>query len=119
MASNCPTPFDQFQQHQEDFLEEIYKVPSPNTFFNDLIPRADYKHGAGLTRSVFTIGRSLPTSNTPDFEAIALGEGESYTGSCTTTYNEVLTGFYKRDYSPEKFGWKSAVICSDDLIYSW
>lgn len=115
----CPTPFDEFVQHSEDFLEELYKNPSPNTFFNDLIPRADYKHGAGLTRSVFTIGRSLPTSNTPDFELVALSDGETYTGSCATDYNEVLTGFYKRDYSPEKFGWKGPVICSDDLIYSW
>lgn len=115
----CPLPFDQFQQHQEDFLEEIYREPSPNTFFNDLIPRADYKHGAGLTRSVFTLGRSLPTSNNPDFEPVALTDGDTYTGACGTTYNEVLTGFYKRDYSPEKFGWKGPVICSDDLIYSW
>lgn len=108
-----------FQQHTEDFLDDVYRTPSPNTFFNDLIPRAEYKHGAGLLRSVFTIGTSLPTSNTPDFEVVALTEGETYTGSCSTTYNEVLTGFYKKDYRPEKFGWKGPVICSDDLIYSW
>lgn len=115
----CPAVFDQFAQHTESFLEEIYATPSPNTFFQDLIPRADYKHGAGLTRSVFTTGRSLPTSNNPDFERVALTDGEEYVGSCGTTYNLVHNGFYKRDYSPEKFGWKSDVICSDDLIYSW
>lgn len=115
----CENPFDIFQQHQEDFLEEVYKVPSPNTFFPDLIPRADYKHGAGLTRSVFTMGTSLPTSNNPDFESVAFEEGETHTGTCATTYNQVEVGYYKRDYSPEKFGWKGPVICSDDLIYSW
>lgn len=115
----CPVPFDGFVQHSEDFLDSVYREPSPNTFFNDLIPRSEYLHGAGLTRSVFTTGRSLPTSNTPDFEAVQLTEGETYTGACGTTYNEVLVGFYKRDYSPEKFGWKGPVICSDDLIYSW
>lgn len=94
-------------------------MPSPNTYFNDLIPRAEFKHGAGLTRSVFTTGRSLPTSNTPTFVRAALTDGENYTGSCTTTYNVVPNGFFKRDYSPEKFGWKGEVICSDDLIYSW
>ena len=117
--ANCVSPFDIFQQHSEDFLETVYKTPSPNTFFNDLIPREDYKHGAGLTRSVFTLGRSLPTGNTPDFEAVSLADGETYTGACSTTYNAVDVGFFKRDYSPEKFGWKGPVICSDDLIYSW
>lgn len=108
-----------FQQHTEDFLEDVYRTPTPNAWFNDLIPKAEYKHGAGLLRSVFTTGNSLPTSNTPDFEVVELTDGETYTGSCATTYNEVLTGFYKKDYRPEKFGWKGPVICSDDLIYSW
>lgn len=108
-----------FKQHSEDFLEELYKQTSPLSLFYNLIPRADYKHGAGLTRSVFTIGRSLPTTNTPEFEAISLTDGETYTGSCNTTYNEVPVGFFEKTYSPEKFGWKGETICSDDLIYSW
>lgn len=115
----CPAVFDQFAQHTESFLDEIYATPSPNTFFNDLIPKAEYAHGQGLTRSVFTSGRSLPTDNNPAFERVALTDGSNYTGSCGTTYNLVHNGFFKRDYSPEKFGWKSDVICADDLIYSW
>lgn len=115
----CPNPFDQFQQYTENFLEEVYATPSPNTFFNDLIPRSDYKQGVGLTRSVFTTGRSLPTTNTPDFDRVTFNDGETYIGTCGTTYNLVENGFFKRDYSPEKFGWKSDIICSDDLIYSW
>lgn len=108
-----------FQQHAEDFLEDLYKQTSPLSVFYNLIPRDEYKQGVGLTRSVFTIGRSLPTTNTPEFERIALADGETYTGACGTTYNEVPVGFYKRDYSPEKFGWKGETICSDDLIFSW
>src|SRR5690349_16464346 len=108
-----------FKQHSEDFLDELYKQTSPLSLFYNLIPRSDYKHGAGLTRSVFTIGRSLPTTNTPEFEAITLTDGETYVGSCGTTYNEVPVGFFEKTYSPEKFGWKGETICSDDLIYSW
>jgi hypothetical protein len=116
---SCPNPFDEFVQRSEDFLDELYKQTSPLSRFYNLIPRADYKHGAGLTRSVFTIGRSLPTTNTPEFEPVTLTDGETYTGSCGVTYNEVPVGFFEKQYSPEKFGWKGEVICSDDLIYSW
>lgn len=115
----CENPFDMFKMHSEDFLADLYKQTSPMSVFYNLIPRSDYKHGAGLVRSVFTIGRSLPTTNTPEFERIALTDGETYTGSCTTTYNTVPVGFFEKTYSPEKFGWKGEPICSDDLIYSW
>jgi hypothetical protein len=70
-------------------------------------------------RTVFTTGRALPTTNTPEFERVALTDGENFTGSCATDYEAVEPGFYSRDYAPEKFGWKGPVICSDDLIYSW
>lgn len=113
------SPFDIFQTYTENFLEDIYNQTSPMSLFYNLIPRADYKHGIGLNRTVFTIGRSLPTTNTPDFERITLSDGEEYTGSCNTTYNDVPVGFFAKNYSPEKFGWKGDIICSDDLIYSW
>ncbi len=115
----CLTPLDLFVEHQEDFLDEVYKSPSPNTFFNDLIPKASYKHGAGLTRSVFTGGRSLPTTNTPEFTRVTEHDGENYVGACGDTFTTVPNGFYKRDYSPEKFGWRGEVICARDLVYKW
>jgi hypothetical protein len=115
----CSAPFDQFAMHNEDFVDMILKTPSPNTFFNDLIPKADYPHGIGIERTIFTAGRSLPTSNTPDFERVTLTDGDTYVGSCLTDYNLVHNGMFAKTYVPEKFGWKSDVICSDDLIYSW
>lgn len=115
----CETPFDAFKQHAESFLDDLYKETSPLAVMYNLINRKDYPQGEGLTRSTFTIGRSLPTTDTPEFEAIALTDGETYTGACNTVYNEVPVGFTERTYSPEKFGWKGVTICSDDLIYSW
>lgn len=115
----CPSSFDQFQQRTEDFVEELYGIPSPPTFFDKLVPQLEYPHGVGLTRTTFTAGRSLPTLNTPDFDVVQMSDGESFTGACDTTFNLVQNGFYSRDYRPEKFGWKSDVICEADLRYSW
>ena len=72
-----------------------------------------------MVRSTFTIGRSEPTTDEPAFSAIALSSGDTYTGSCGTTYNNVPVGFNEATYAPEQFGWKGPVICQDDLIYNY
>lgn len=105
--------------HNEDFVDMILRTPSPNTFFNDLIKTDTYPHGIGIERTIFTAGRSMPTSNNPDFERVTMTDGDEYIGSCLTEYNLVHNGMYAKTYVPEKFGWKSDVICSDDLIYDY
>ena len=87
--------------------------------FYNLIPRAPYPQEEGLNRSVFTIGRSLPDTDEPDFEPISMSTNGVYTGSCGVEYNEIKTGYNQLAFRPERFGWKSEEICSDDLIWSW
>ena len=115
----CPASFDQFVQHNESFVEELYGIPSPPTFFDKLIPQATYPHGEGFVRTTYTAGRSLPTTNTPDFQVVTTRDGENFIGACEMEYNLVSNGFYSRNYRPENFGWKSDVICETDLRYSW
>ena len=95
----CENGLDIFVQHQEDFLDQVYATPTPNCFFNELIPRDSFKHGVGFTRTVFTSGMSLPTNNTPAFVAIDGLDSEG-DGLCQTTYNEVEVGFFDRTYHP-------------------
>lgn len=85
----------------------------------NLITRTDYPQGEGFTRSTFTLARSLPTNDEPEFEVIEASDNTAPGGLCATTYNEVPVGFQERTYRPEKFGWKGPVICSDQLIYAW
>jgi hypothetical protein len=113
----CLSPFDAFRQHVESFVEDIYKLSAPQRVLYDLIPRTDYPHGEGLTRNVFTIARSLPTTDTPEFETVAISD-ETPGGACATAYNAVEVGYTEKTYVPEKFGWKGITICSDDLIFS-
>lgn len=115
----CDTPFDAFRQATEDLPDEIYRRASYRGVWLNLITRDVYPKNVGLTRSTFELGRSEPASDEPEFELIALSDGEDYTGSCNTTFNAVTVGFNERTYSPEQFGLKGPVICQDDLIYSY
>lgn len=118
-AAACSAPFDVLKNLTESFLTEMYHVATQMGVFYNLIPRTQYPHEQGLTRSVFTIGRSMPTTDEPEFEPVTQTTDDVYTGSCGTVYNQVPVGFDQRNYSPEKFGWKGPIICSDDLIYAW
>lgn len=115
----CVAPLDALKQHTESFVNELRYEASPKLLFYNLIERGEYPQEQGLTLSTFTIGRSLPTTDEPDFDPITLTSGETYTGACNTTYNEVSVGFFEKTFGPEKFGWKGPVVCQDDLIFSW
>jgi len=115
----CPTPFEALRKHTESFVEELRFKAAPKLILYNMIEKGEYPQEQGLTLSTFTIGRSLPTTDEPAFEAITLGSGQTYTGSCGTTYNDVPVGFYERTFGPERFGWKGVTICQDDLIYQW
>jgi hypothetical protein len=115
----CVTPFEALKMHTESFVEELRYKASPKLLLYNMIEKGEFPQEQGLTLSTFTIGRSLPTTDEPSFEAITLGTGVSYTGACGTTYNEVPVGFYERTFGPERFGWKGIPICQDDLIFQW
>lgn len=115
----CSAEFNVLVQRTESFVDELYKRTSPLSTFYNLIPRAPYPQEEGLNRSVFTIGRSLPDTDEPEFEPISMSTNGVFTGSCGVTYNEVKTGYNQLAFRPERFGWKSEEICSDDLIWSW
>lgn len=118
MASSCPAVFDQFRQHVEDFVQDLYGLTSPLMTFYNLIPRADYPKGIGLSRSVFTIGRSLPTTDEPEFETVATVNADTQpNGACSMTFNDVETGYFERTFVPEKFAWQGPVLCANDLVF--
>lgn len=116
----CATPFDALRLAVEYLGPTLYKKANPDSrLWMEIIPREDAPQGIGLEQSVFTIGRSLPTTDEPDFDPIALTSGEDYTGSCGTTWNTLQNGFNETTFAPEQFGMQSEVICQDDLIYTF
>lgn len=115
----CPTPFDAFRLATEYLPDELYLRASFKDIWLNLIRRGEYKRGAGLELSTFTIGRSEPTSDQETWSLIELTSGEDYTGSCGTTYTECQVGFDEVVYHPEQFGLTGPVICQDDLIYNF
>jgi hypothetical protein len=114
----CATPFDAFRLATEHLTDDIYRKASYRSIWLNLIPREEFPSGVGLTQSIFTLGRSEPTDDLPDFSAIALSTNGTYTGSCGDTYTDVPVGFNESTFSPEQFAWKGPVICQDDLIYN-
>jgi len=116
---SCSVPFDAFRQATESLPDEIYYRASYRGIWINLIQREEFRSGTGLTQSVFTLGRSEPTSDEPEFQIIALTDGENYTGSCGVDYQDVPVGFNEATYVPERFGWRGPTICQDDLIFSW
>lgn len=115
----CENPFDAFRLATESLPKDIYVRASYRSIFMNLVPRGTFPTGAGLVRSTFTIGRSEPTTDEPTFVPVTVTSGQTYTGSCNTTYNDVPVGFQENTYGPEKFGWRGPIICQDDLMINY
>jgi len=114
----CATPFDAFRLATESLPNEVYKKAAYRSVWLNLIPREEYPMGTGLVQSVFTIGRSMPTTDEPAFTAITTKTGQTFTGTCGDTYEAVPVGFNESTYGPEQFAWRGPEVCQDDLIYN-
>lgn len=115
----CDTPFDAFRMATESLGDDIYFRASFRDIAINLIPRTEFPRNIGLVQSTFTLARSEPTTDLPEFDPIETSDIAQASGLCATTYADVPVGFTERTYTPEKFGWKGPVICSDDLIYNF
>lgn len=115
----CPAPFDAFRLATESLPDIAYVQGTFRDIWMNLIIRGEWPQSAGLVRSVFNIGRSEPTTDEPDFDPIVLSDGDTYTGSCGTVYNEINYGYNETTYGPERFGWKGPPVCQDDLIFNY
>lgn len=115
----CDTPFDAFRMATEALGDDIYHQASFRDIAINLIPREEFPRGIGLVQSTFTIHRSEPSDDLPDFDPITVSDMNQAAGMCATTYQDVKVGFTEKTFTPEKFGWKGPVICSDHLIYNF
>lgn len=115
----CVTPFDVLRMRVEDLGPQLYLRASYKDPWLNLIPRDVYPEGAGLVRSAFTIGRSEPATDEETWNAITTLSGNSFIGSCGTTYNQTQVGYLETTYAPEGFGLVGPLICQDDLTLHW
>jgi len=113
----CNTPFDAFRIATEHLTDEIYHRAIQKSVWLNLIQREAFPIGVGVVQSVFTQGRSFPTTDEPAFQQITLA-GATFTPKCTVTYKDVPVGFDEDTFYPELFGWKGPEVCQDDLIYN-
>jgi hypothetical protein len=103
----------------EDLGPTLYVRASWKDPWLNLVNREAWPVGAGLVRSAFTVGRSEPATDEETWSAIAVSNGESYTGSCSTTYNQTYVGYKENTYKPSGFGLVGPLICQDDLTLHW
>lgn len=115
----CVDPFNVLRMRTEDLGPTLYTRASWMDVWMNVIQRGEYPVGAGLVRSVFTIGRSEPTTDEETWSPITTSSGSTYVGSCNTTYNQVDVGFLENTYKPEVFGLVGPLICQDDLTLNW
>lgn len=115
----CPTTLNAFRIATESLSEDVYLLASYKSIFLNLIPRGTFPRGQGVVRSVFTIGRSEPTTDYPAFTAVQTAAENTYTAVCNVTYNDVPVGFNEGTYGPEVFGWKGPVLCEDRMMFDF
>lgn len=104
------------KRHTESFVNELRFEASPLPSFYNMIPRGEFPDGQGTVLSTFLIGRSLPTTDLPEFSPVTTSLTAD---NCATTWNDVPVGFSEKTFRPEAFGWQGPVICQDNLIYDW
>lgn len=107
-------PFDALRVATESLPNEVYVQASFRDIWTNLIPREEYPMGTGFVQSVFTIGRSEPTDDEPEFQRITIDTENP----CETDYEDVPVGFNEGTYGPEQFGWRGPEICKDSLIFA-
>lgn len=112
----CLSPFDALKRHTESFIDQLRFESSPLPSFYNLIERGEFPEGQGTVLSTFLIGRSLPTTDLPEFAPITTNTDAD---NCATDWNDVPVGFYEKTFRPEVFGWQGPVICQDNLIFDW
>lgn len=115
----CQNPFDVLRLRVEDLGPTLYTRASWRDPWLNLIRRDEWPMGAGLVRSAFTIGRSEPSTDEETWVPIATTSGNSYVGSCSTTYNQTYVGYKENTYKPEGFGLVGPLVCQDDLTIYW
>lgn len=109
--------FKLFQTPQESFSEHIYRRASYDSPWLNVVPRAEFKEGSGLTQTTFRIGNTEPVSVDEDWPAVTLSTSGGTTAPCATVYTSVRPGYTIQTYAPEQFGLLGPILCKDDPIY--
>lgn len=113
----CPSVTDLLRAKTEDLGEKLYQRASYKSAILGVVPRSEYPQGAGYVRSVFTVGRSEPTSDEETWVAIAAVNADN--GPCALTYNTVTAGHKENTYKPASFGLKGPVKCINEIEMNW
>lgn len=113
----CNDAFDAFRQATEFLDEDLLRRAYYKSVWLNVIRRGEYMRGSGLNLRVFTLERSVPTSDNETWPKVAFASGDA--SSCGTTWNDVNYGHTERSYAPEQFGLRGPILCKDDLIYDW
>lgn len=117
--AGCANPFDALRLRVEDLGPTLYTRGAYKDPWLNLVRREEWPVGAGLSRSAFSINRSLPESDEETWQTITVTTGQTYTGSCGVTYNSTYVGYKEVLYAPEKFGLVGPLVCQDDLTLFW
>lgn len=125
------TPFDSLRVATEHLGEELYRIPSPTTFFYNYIDRGTFVKNSGVTHTTFKAARVEPTSTSDGWSAITLngtagvspydGSGSLLDGSsgmCDNTFSSVDVGFDELTFSPRKLKLQGPVICRESLTFT-
>ena len=115
----CDSILDAFRIPTESLSQDVYLLASWKNPMLNAVPRGTFPRGQGVVRSVFTVGRSEPTTDYPAFTAVEVADGNTYDAVCSVTYNDVPVGFNEGTYGPEVIGWKGPVLCEDRFMFDF
>lgn len=116
----CGTVYDAFRVATEHLGDEIYRRASFSSIWSNLIPRGEFPKHVGLTKSVFEMGNSYPTTDERTWDTYATsgtGADTSITNACAYNFEDYTVGFEELTYSPTHFQMRGPLLCKDSLNF--
>jgi len=113
----CDNIYDAFKVATEHLGDELYRRASFSSIWSNLIPRGEFPKHVGLTKSVFEMGNSYPTTDERTWDSYTLANG-SNAGACAYNFQDYTVGYDELTYSPTHFQMRGPLLCKDEMNFS-
>jgi hypothetical protein len=109
-----------FATATENLDEDILRSPRLGRakFWWNAIPHGTFIKNKGVVNTTFNMKPSEPIDDNSLWTPITLdGDSGQPTPSCSTDYEEIQVGFYRRTYGPKRRDFLGPVLCKRDFTF--
>ena len=113
----CANIYDAFKVATQHLGDELYRRATFSSIWSNLVPRGEFPKHVGLTKSVFEMGNSYPTTDERTWDSYTLANG-SNAGACAYNFTDYTVGYDELTYSPSHFQLRGPLLCKDEMNFS-